>query len=675
MPRDLPIGNGSLLINFDRNYQIRDIYFPYVGEFNHTLGHPSRFGVWAGGYFSWLSSPDWKKTLLYKDDTLVTYVTAINPQLGIKLIINDTVDCLENIYFRKITVQNLTAHNREILIFITNDLHLFENKACDTAYYDPEQKTIIHYKKNQYFLINTMSNKNIGIEHFAIGIQDFRGAEGTWRDAEDGMLSGDPIADGSVDSTLGLHLNMMAESSSTAYYWMALGSSYEEVRKLNDIVIKKTPEFFIKRTDDYWKSWLSIGIDNLNTKKLNIKDDLPIDLPDEIFDLYKRSLLILKTQIDNGGAITAANDFDPVEAGADGYSYFWPRDGAITAVALDNAGYSEITERFFKFCANIISTEGYFKHKYNPDGTIGSSWHPLIVNNQIRLPIQEDGTALIIWAFWNHFNKYKNIELARKLYEPLVIKSANFMLNYRDFNTGLPLPSYDLWEERYGVHTFTAITVCSALKSASNFAEVFGDYDKANEFRSAAYKMKEAIDTYLYSESHGRYIRTLFLDRIGDQRDATLDSSLYSTFAFGIFDVKDKRVISTMEAVRKGLMIKTDIGGFARYENDHLNKVSSDIANVPGNPWIICTLWIAQYLIAKAENYSDLQEAIQIMKWVLKYSFESGVIPEQLNPYTGHSIAVSPLSWSHSEFILTVHRLLEKLAHIRKLTEHKSFSG
>jgi len=28
--RDIPVGNGSLLVNFDDKYQIRDIYFPRV---------------------------------------------------------------------------------------------------------------------------------------------------------------------------------------------------------------------------------------------------------------------------------------------------------------------------------------------------------------------------------------------------------------------------------------------------------------------------------------------------------------------------------------------------------------------------------------------------------------------------------------------------------------------
>jgi hypothetical protein len=40
MPRDLPIGNGSLLITFDAQYCLRDLYFPNVGHENNTLGHP-----------------------------------------------------------------------------------------------------------------------------------------------------------------------------------------------------------------------------------------------------------------------------------------------------------------------------------------------------------------------------------------------------------------------------------------------------------------------------------------------------------------------------------------------------------------------------------------------------------------------------------------------------------
>jgi len=348
MPRDLPIGNGSLLINFDQNYHIRDIYYPHVGEFNHTQGHHTRIGIWTNGYFSWIN---WKKTLVYISGTLTTQVTAANSQLGIEVIINDAVDCHENIYLRKITVKNLSCHSPEIRLFISHNLHLLESRAGDTAYYDPGLRSIIHYKKNQYFLINVLNRGIAGIEHFAVGIQDFHGAEGTWRDAEDGTLCGDSIADGSVDSTLGMHLNIPVGDESVSYYWMAVGKDYNEVASLNKLVIDKTPQYFIDRTSAYWKSWAEKGM-----KAAYAEGALPLqkdseeisapkyhNLPDDLVDLYKRSLLILRTQIDNGGAITAANDFDPVETGMDGYSYVWTRDGAMIAYALDEAGYPEIS--------------------------------------------------------------------------------------------------------------------------------------------------------------------------------------------------------------------------------------------------------------------------------------------------------------------------------------------
>ena len=59
MPRDLPIGNGSLLVNFDGRYALRDLYFPHVGQENQTGGDPNRFGCWVDGEFAWLDGDGW----------------------------------------------------------------------------------------------------------------------------------------------------------------------------------------------------------------------------------------------------------------------------------------------------------------------------------------------------------------------------------------------------------------------------------------------------------------------------------------------------------------------------------------------------------------------------------------------------------------------------------------
>jgi len=41
------VGNGRLLVTFDHQYQIRDVYFPHVGQENHAGAGPCRFGVYT----------------------------------------------------------------------------------------------------------------------------------------------------------------------------------------------------------------------------------------------------------------------------------------------------------------------------------------------------------------------------------------------------------------------------------------------------------------------------------------------------------------------------------------------------------------------------------------------------------------------------------------------------
>ena len=74
------------------------------------------------------------------------------------------------------------------------------------------------------------------------------------------------------------------------------------------------------------------------------------------------------------------------------------------------------------------------------------------------------------------------------------------MMNYRDPKTGLPLPSYDLWEERRGVLTFTVSAVYGGLMAAANFTEAFGEKELAEQYRDGALRMRKAMDQYLYME-------------------------------------------------------------------------------------------------------------------------------------------------------------------------------
>ena len=120
-----------------------------------------------------------------------------------------------------------------------------------------------------------------------------------------------------------------------------------------------------------------------------------------------------------------------------------------------------------------------------------------------------------------------------------------------------------------------------------------------------------------------------------------------------------------MDQIYEKLWCKTQVGGLARYENDGYHRVSTEVA---GNPWFVTTLWLAQYYIALAKQKEDLGNALQILQWVADHALPSGVLAEQIHPYTNEPLSVSPLTWSHATFVTTVQQYLNKLINIDKCT-------
>ncbi|MEF3306080.1 glycoside hydrolase family 15 protein [Paenibacillus sp. GYB003] len=647
MARHLVIGNGKCLINLDQSCFIRDLYYPYVGQVNHTGGQPCRFGVWANGSFAWLDDPEWTIELGYIENSLVTNVTARHPGLGLELHMNDGVHQRECLYIKRVFIRNRTGEPKEVKLFFHQDLMIDGNEVGDTAAYYPDNRTVFHYKRNYYFMFNGCSKLG-GIHQYSTGIKRFHAAEGTWRDAEDGELMGNAIAQGSVDSAIGLRCVLPPGGESTVYYWMAVGSDLEEAKRLDLYVQESQPEKLLSRIVIYWNHWLSRAGDDFG------------DLPASVVRLFKHSLLIVRTQIDERGAILAANDTDILQYNRDHYSYMWPRDGALIADAMSLAGYHGTVAPFFHFCNRALSPGGYLYHKYNPDGTVGSSWHPYIVDGTPRLPIQEDETALVLHALWKDYERHGEIELPQSLYPTLVRKAASFLCEYVEPSLELPLPSYDLWEERYGIWTYTACSVYAGLTAASSFADLFGDYERSDTYRHVAERIKRGILSRLWDEPSGRFARGLVQRDSGWEKDMTPESSLFGLFAFGVLPATDERVVRTMNAIAAELAVKTEVGGIARYTNDYYFQQTGDLRLVPGNPWIICTLWIAEFRIETARTPEDLDEPRAALERVAGWTLPGGSLPEQLHPLEGTPLSVAPLTWSHATYVETVCKYVRK---------------
>lgn len=664
MARDLPIGNGNVLINFDAAYNIRDMYFPFVGQENQSSDHLSHFGVWCPEGFFWIDHPEVSRKLEYLPDSLVTNAECTHQRLGLRMVIRDGVDAQQNVFMRKVKIENLFNTERRIKLYFHLDLQLYGNGVGDTIYFDPELNSLIFYKGHRYLSLSCQSpdESKPKPSGYATGQKGIHGLEGTWRDAEDGRLGGNPISQGSVDGIIELELKLPPNSDKEAWFWVCFGRNKNEVERLERLVRTAAPQVLLQRTYDYWFKWVNRDIHELALLK------------PELSAFYKRSLLITRTNIDNRGAIVAANDSDILKFAKDTYSYMWPRDGALVSHALDRAGYYELSRKFYDFCIKVLTPEGYLMHKYNPDSSVGSSWHPWVnAQGNKQLAIQEDETALVLYTMWHHHVLAGTLEKSREDYDKFVVPAADFLVHYRDAS-GLPLPSYDLWEERYGVLAFTVASVYAGLMAASRFADYHQDPARAAYYADKAKLVKEAAGDYLFDREHNRFLRALYwnYETSTYQPDYTLDMSMYALFDFELFEKSDPRMIATMQALRQKLWVNTEIGGIARYENDYYHQVTQDIARVPGNPWFICTLWYAEWLIAVAQTTDDLKEAEELMQWTIRHALPSGVMAEQVHPFTGAPMSVSPLTWSHASYIKVTQEYLSKLKQLASVGTTKA---
>lgn len=647
MTRVLPIGNGDMMVNFDLDYNLRDIHYPFVGGENH--GSVSRFGIYVDGRFSWLSDRCWQKRLDYEPYTLVTLVEAGNPALELRISSRDIVDVGRPIYIKKVVFRNDATRSRDVKAFFHCNINVSGHAVGNTIYYDPALRCLIQYKGRRYFLLNASAGGEVGLHDFATGVKGRNGFEGTWRDAEDGELGRNPASHGGVDGVGALSLKVPPKGEVVTYWWVAGGQNYREVLELNKLVASRTPESFLERTRAYWKTWANRNHDDFG------------DLDEQLVELYWRSLLVLRTHSDNRGGILAANDSDITAYNDDNYSYVWPRDGALAAMALSRAGFHAQAKKFFVFCADALAEEGFLFHRYNPDGSLGSSWHTWTdKEGNYLLPIQEDETALALVALWRYFRDSQDTDLVQSLYSRLVKPAANFLVSYREPNTGLPEASYDLWEERRGISTYTVSTVWAGLQAAAGLAQALGDCALADSYGEAAEQIKLATLEHLYNADLGRFVRMVQVGRKGRVTvDPVLDSSLFGLFYFDMFEARAPNVMQTMRAVEERLWCR-GCGGVARYEGDPYLRVCQDSNAPAGNPWILCTLWLAQWHIAAAESLSQMAKAREILDLVRRRALPGGILPEQINPLDLSPLSASPLTWSHATYVLAVQEYVAK---------------
>lgn len=638
MARPAILSNGQLMVGLNEHGLVHDFYYPYVGLDNLTTSRSvhHKIGLWVDGDFTWVDDGSWETNVSLEDDALIANTSMLNKNIQIKLSTVDFVDPANNAFIRRIKVSNLSGAKRDVRIFMHQVFEISRGGRGDTAMFVPEENYILDYKGRCALLAcGVESTSGEVFDQYCVGNYGIEGKQGTYVDAEDGELAGNAIEHGGVDSVFRFAFEIDPNASESVDYWIVAAASQYECEEIHHIYRDTGIDVVEKSTRQWWHKWISTGANRLHSVK------------PEVLSQVKKSLMIIKAHTDKRGGVLASGDSSIFNYGRDYYCYCWPRDGAYAMWPLIRLGYTEEPKKFFEFCRDTLSRDGYLMHKYQPDRAIGSTWHPLVHENRKELAIQEDETASVINMLGEYLDYSKDDEFVHSLYTTLIQPASNFMANFIDDATNLPHASYDLWEEKFLSHTYTATLTIGALVRAAEFASKFDYPDDEVKWLNAAERIQSGLEL-LFDPDRQTYRKGLIIQDDGSLKfDNTIDiSSLYGVVMYTDIKLDSPKILNALRSVETFLLGNNDIGGVIRYENDWYMRKTE---NLPPNPWFVCSLWLAQIYI----QLKMTDKAQSLIDWSTKYTLPGGVMSEQVQPVSGNPIGVAPLVWSHAELINT----------------------
>lgn len=637
MGRPVVLSNGELHVGLNAYGLVHDLYFPYVGLENHSAGKDLRHkvGIWVDGSVSWLDDGSWHIESWTAEGALIGHTRAVHAKTQIMVEFDDTVDTEISVFLRNIHVINLTDSTRDVRLFTHQAFAIGDSRSnTDTAQFLPDSNAVLHYRGRRAFVISGRKSDEPFDQH-SIGLFGIEGKEGTYRDADDGELSCSAVEHGRVDSTLRFKMRLKPFESARVHYWIAAGTSIREALYVHKTVEDRGLDALLHATSLWWHDWL--------TPVRHASERLEPSLR----GLFIHSAMVVKSHIDKRGAVIASTDTTMLNYSRDAYAYCWPRDGAYALWPLIRLGYEQEPRRFFEFARRGLHQNGYLMHKYQADGALGSSWHPYVHGDEAAPPIQEDETALVLFMFGQFYQVHSDARLLSDFYESFVKKMADFLAGYVHETTGLPRPSYDLWEEQFITSTYTTSVVHAGLLAAAELAELAGDPDSAVKWRSAANDIHRSARKLLFNQERGHFYKGITVDGEAINSDPTIDlSSFFGAFMFGLFDTDGEELRRSYETIRSTFMTNGSVA-LPRYENDNYHR--TDESGL-GNPWFIASLWIAQY----ANDIGDSNMRDTVIDWVTNHVDASKMLAEQINTATGEPLSVSPLVWSHAEYMATL---------------------
>ena len=523
-------GNGRILLTLNDEGEWENLFYPHPGQFQHL--RESRLGFWdeTRAKFQWLR-PGNGLAYLGPVPGSENYPTTVWKGNGMTLTTEEIVHPNHDVLLRIVRMES--EEERRVRLFSYQSFMITESMYQETAYVDPASWSLVHYKRGYYFELFG----DPAFDQAVCGEHTLKGLKGTYVDAEDGRLEGRTIAHGAADSVMQWDVHLAPKTETVVRIVLVIDRSPAAVHRLRDEVRGAGPSRYEAESKAYLRAWVPRHLGGRMS-----------GFGEPIRNLVRSSVLVLKHCSGTNGSIVASPDTTSLAVGGDSYNYCWWRDGGYVSMAMDDSGLQEYADRFLHFAQRCQSPDGSFLHRHFPDGEIGSTWHPPPF-------LQVDQTASVVAAAWHHLERGADPDGFLELW-PMVMKAANFLVEFRDESTGLPAPSFDLWEERFGIHAYSSAAVADALDGAAHVAETLGkDYPR---WRVVSQEIRQAVLDHLWDPKLGRFVRSLA------PRDERIDASLLLALDLDLVPVGDPRYQSTVDTVTDRLWSK-EVGGIARY--------------------------------------------------------------------------------------------------------------
>jgi len=602
------LGNGSLLATLSGRGELERLFWPNVDHGQH-LGE-LRLGIELEGEVVWLDEKPAEWDQSYVDSASVLVTTARLD--GVSVEVTDLVTPGEPVLARGITC------SRAARLVVRSVPSLDGDPRNVAGYLDPASGALVFYERRVALAVELVAPGSVAT------LREGNGGEAT----DDVVVHKAPV-EGSLSAEI-------AEGEA-ALVLAAFGA---------------TPAEAIARL----ARPASVGFDVLAGERVGYDREAvalaeaPVEVAGAVEPLYGRSLLVLEQLTDRQtGATIAAPEFDPDFAHSGGYGFVWPRDLAYNVLSLLAAGRGDLARPALRWLAREQAPEGLWLQRYWTDGSLAPSWglHQL------------DETGVVVFAYEAAWRALGDAALDRELW-PSGRAAGDFLCDFLDPESGLPLPSVDLWEQTDGQHSYSAAATYGGLAACAAMAARHEPMLEAR-YREAAARVRAAIDAHLWSEEHGRYLRSRWVgrsDELGDdppaiferrlryptravrsvdREDARVDSSLLGlSWPFRAVDPGSARMRATVAAVERELQLAD--GGVLRHEGD-------DYAG--GNAWLISTLWLG-LAQRQAGDEAGWKRALE---YALARQTPLGLLPEQVSE-AGDPAWVVPLGWSHAMLVL-----------------------